>query len=525
MRSNKYINPQGEPVGTRPAATILLLRDQPNGQFEVLMTKRSDNASFAPGVYVFPGGTVDASDTQASEVKTYAMAAIREAFEELGVLLAKDSSGAYVKQELLSAISRSPSGGFSKELAHYGLLPAIDDVLWMCHWITDRDLPKRFDARFYVARMPPHQQPIADETEQFEPTWISPIQALDRCAAGTFQMIFPTIRTLEHLKRFTTVNEVLQACAGDVPIFTSCPRGGLVKGKDVRYMEHESPYGELHLVSPDGKIVHNLDWQYEHPVRLTKNVKRLTCSNAGLMTGPGTNTYIVGEPGNYAVIDPGPNDSEHIAKIAQSVGDQLKYILCTHSHPDHSPGAAKLKALTGGIAPIIGLASRATAKQHSLFVPDREFIENETFSIGDSTLRIVFTPGHAANHVCIELIEDKLLFSGDHILNGSTTIVDPPDGNMNDYIASLDRLAQLDVEYILPAHGYVLGEAIKAITHLKAHRLKREAKVIKAMRLQPGGTHEEWVKVAYDDTPEKLHGIALRSLLAHVERIKLLEMA
>jgi recombination protein RecT len=143
------------------------------------------------------------------------------------------------------------------------------------------------------------------------------------------------------------------------------------------------------------------------------------------------------------------------------------------------------------------------------------------------TLQVVLTPGHAANHLCLILLEDGLLFSGDHILNGSTTIVDPPDGNMTDYLDSLDRLTaacgQHAIEYILPAHGYVLGFATDAIARLKAHRLQREAKVLKAMRERPGGTMEDWVELAYDDVPPRMWPVAQRSLLAHVQRLETLQ--
>jgi recombination protein RecT len=143
------------------------------------------------------------------------------------------------------------------------------------------------------------------------------------------------------------------------------------------------------------------------------------------------------------------------------------------------------------------------------------------------TLQVVHTPGHAANHLCLLLLEDGLLLSGDHILNGSTTVIDPPDGNMADYLDSLDRLDALclehGVDFILPAHGYVLGEARAAIARLKAHRLAREAKVLAAMQAQPDGSMEDWVRLAYDDVPERMWPVAQRSLLAHVERIRMLE--
>ena len=140
------------------------------------------------------------------------------------------------------------------------------------------------------------------------------------------------------------------------------------------------------------------------------------------------------------------------------------------------------------------------------------------------TLKALHTPGHAANHVCFVLEEDGLLFSGDHILNGSTTVVDPPDGNMNGYLDSLDLLAQACSEhaigFIAPAHGYVLGDAPGAIARLKAHRLQREAKVFKVMQAQPDGSMDDWVKLAYDDVDPRIWPVAKRSLLAHVERIQ-----
>jgi glyoxylase-like metal-dependent hydrolase (beta-lactamase superfamily II) len=140
--------------------------------------------------------------------------------------------------------------------------------------------------------------------------------------------------------------------------------------------------------------------------------------------------------------------------------------------------------------------------------------------LGDVTLRAVFTPGHAANHVCFFLAEDRLLFSGDHVLNGSTTIVNPPDGHMGDYLRSLDRLATLEPLFILPAHGHVIGSAKESIARLKAHRLLREKKVLDAVTTLPGSDLPDLVPRAYDDTPREAHGIAQRSLLAHLEKLR-----
>jgi recombination protein RecT len=172
----------------------------------------------------------------------------------------------------------------------------------------------------------------------------------------------------------------------------------------------------------------------------------------------------------------------------------------------------------------LGLPSAPTANAQSQFTPDRALAHMEVLKVGEHSLKVLHTPGHAANHLCLSLLEDGLLFSGDHILNGSTTVVNPPDGDMNQYLDSLDLLASEcrthNLAFILPAHGYVLGFAEQAITQLKAHRLKREAKVLAAMQALPHGSLNEWVALAYDDVPERLWPVAARSLQAHVDRIQ-----
>ena len=467
VRITQLLYPQRQAADLRPAATVLLLRDTADG-IEVLMTRRSMTASFAPGAFVFPGGGIDAADGQChaqssrragqSDLRlTQAIAAIRESFEELGVLLA-------------------------------------------------------------------------------------------RHADGGFFMIFPTLRTLERLQAYTSVDAVLQACASEAPLWTSCPRAGLLAGAEARYMESEAPYGELALVCPDGQIAHALDWQTTEPVKLLKNVLRLTAPNPGVMTGPGTNSYLVGDADTgYIAIDPGPADADHLARLHRAAGGDIRMIVCTHSHPDHSPGAQPLQALcvqAGRAKPaILGLPSAPTARAASAFTPDRVLQNKEHLVLVNAganagvnaelkaqtthTLRVMHTPGHAANHLCLVLLEDGLLFSGDHILNGSTTVVDPPDGNMNAYLDSLDVLnAACDeyaIEFILPAHGYVLGNAKTAIAQLKAHRLKREAKIMAVMQAHPAGTLDDWVPHAYDDVDARIWPVAKRSLLAHVERIQALQ--
>ena len=547
VRPAKLLHAPRPPVRPRPAATVLLLRDGPQG-LEVLMTRRSMTASFAPGAYVFPGGVIDAVDaaahshaqrrpTQDDTRLTQAIAAIRESFEELGILLARHEDGRYADTRDIAAMDRGTP--LAAQCAARGLVLAADEVFLLTHWITDRDLPRRFDVSFLVARMPADQEPVADEAEQFEPVWVRPADALERHRAGQFLIIFPTMRTLERLATYSRVEDVLAGCAHEQPWYVSCPRAGFIGGRDHRFMEHEPPFGELALTCPDGQVLHHLDWQHELAVPLLRNVQRVTCANGGVMTGPGTNSYVVGDSDTgYVVIDPGPEDTEHQERLWRAAGGNIRYIVCSHSHPDHSPGARRLQALCaqhGYRPPILGLSSRPTARAAHRFTPERELNDGErivlTGPTHSHTLRAIHTPGHAANHLCLVLEEDGLLFSGDHVLNGSTTVVDPPDGNMTDYLDSLDRLlavcASDNIEFILPAHGYVLGntqgaayDAADVIRRLKAHRLRREAKILAVMRALPEGSMQDWVARAYDDVPPRMWPIAMRSLIAHVERIR-----
>ena len=545
VRAAQQLHPRKEPVAALPAATLLLLRDGERG-VEVLMTRRSPNASFLPGAYVFPGGRIDAEDRHAHPPartkpgmeglqRAAVLAALRETFEELGVLLAARPDGTPVTAADLQGLDRGLA--LYPQLQSRGWLLAVDSVRALARWTTDRDVPKRFDAAFFAALMPERQEPVADELEQFEPVWVRPHDALARHRAGNFFMIFPTIRTLLWLSAFAGAEQAFAACAQDEPLWNSCPRGGLVDGQAQRFMEHEPPYGELALVCPDGQLEHSLDWQHQLPVPLLRHLRRLTAPNAGVMTGPGTNSYIVGSAhSGYIVIDPSALHMDHVERLLELTAGEVEAIVCTHSHPDHSPAARPLAAacarLTGRTPPVLGLASTATARAASQFTPDRVLGDGERLALRDGehpiTLRVVHTPGHAANHLCLVLEQDGLLFSGDHILSGSTAIIDPPDGDMSAYLDSLDRLAavcqQDNIEFILPAHGHVIGFAARAIAQLKAHRLRREAKVLDAMRSAPQAGPDAWVALAYDDTAEALWPLAKRSLAAHVQRIEQLAL-
>lgn len=252
-------------------------------------------------------------------------------------------------------------------------------------------------------------------------------------------------------------------------------------------------------------------------VQLSTLVARITAPNPGVMTGPGTNTYLIGGE-RLALIDPGPDSEAHLATLLAAVGGRLRWILCTHTHLDHSPGARALQAATG--AEVIGIPAPQHGNQDSTFAPDRVFAHGDALDCGAFTLRAVHTPGHASNHLCYLLEEERLLFTGDHVMQGSTVVINPPDGDMIAYLASLEALLALDIVRIAPGHGHPIDTPHDETRRLIAHRLKREQKVIDAFGANNPATLDELLPIVYSDTPERLHPVARRSLHAHLLKLE-----
>lgn len=246
---------------------------------------------------------------------------------------------------------------------------------------------------------------------------------------------------------------------------------------------------------------------------LAPGVRRLLAPNPSMMTGPGTNTYLLGSK-EIAVIDPGPLIPEHLNSVRKLAAAPIKWILVTHTHPDHSPGAALLAEATG--AEKIGRAPPQGNHQDQTFSPDRIPEDGDAFETPEFRLQMIHTPGHASNHLCYLHAANGFLFTGDHIINGSTVVIDPPDGSMGDYLRSLDRLKSLDIKAILPGHGEVMHDPQQEIDWLIKHRREREAKVIAALKRQPNATSRELVPLVYDDVDEERHDLAAHSLLAHL---------
>jgi len=251
-------------------------------------------------------------------------------------------------------------------------------------------------------------------------------------------------------------------------------------------------------------------------VTLNPMVRRITAPNPGMMTGPGTNTYLIG--GNeVAVIDPGPEIDSHRDTILSAVGKRLRWILCTHTHLDHSPGARALHAATG--APVHGRSAPQDGRQDSGFAPQRVLDHGDIVDCGMFRLRALHTPGHASNHLCYLLEGHGLLFTGDHVMQGSTVVISPPDGDMVAYLRSLNLLLGMDLKEIAPGHGHVIPGPHEEVRKIIAHRLQRERKVIDAFARRNPATLDELVPLVYDDVSPRLHQAARRSLHAHLIKL------
>lgn len=252
-------------------------------------------------------------------------------------------------------------------------------------------------------------------------------------------------------------------------------------------------------------------------VQLSPLVRRITAPNPGPLTGPGTNTYILGKK-NIIVLDPGPDDPVHLAAILAATGNSIDYIVVTHTHEDHSPGAKPLAEKTGAL--LVGRLCKDDGYQDTTFQANRNIPQGETLHTGELTLEAIDTPGHVGNHVCYLLREEGMLFSGDHIMEGSTVVIIPPGGDMADYISSLKKMLDYPIQSIAPGHGLLIKTPTEYVNYLIAHRLKREQKVIDGLRRSGRVSLEELTKVVYDDVDPAMHSIASISLWAHLLKLE-----
>ena len=268
-------------------------------------------------------------------------------------------------------------------------------------------------------------------------------------------------------------------------------------------------------------FVRDITFEYGKPDRVSPLIRRVVANNPGPFTFTGTGVYIIGQ-GEVAVIDPGPDLPEHLdALLAATKGETIKAILTTHTHADHSPLAHPLAARTGAViygraAPGADAAAIKLEEDHdALYRPDIVVADGQKITGPGWTLEAIATPGHASNHVCYALLEENALFSGDHVMGWSTTVISPPDGDMSDYYASLDKVARRGFATLWPTHGPPITDVATFVGEYKAHRLDRERQILEQLAAGHGRIRE-MVPVMYAAVDKGLYPAASHSVLAHM---------
>jgi glyoxylase-like metal-dependent hydrolase (beta-lactamase superfamily II)/8-oxo-dGTP pyrophosphatase MutT (NUDIX family) len=511
---------------------------------QLLFLQRNPGASAFAGAFVFPGGTLEPADhdrelwqrvlgLSAEEADrrlnlnegalSYWIAAVRECYEESGILLTVDRDGASVPASRVAQLVSRRHALNARELTFKDFLLQEDlylpggQMVYFAHWITPKVRPRRFDTRFFVIAAPPDQEVQHDNTETVESRWMRPADVLERVKKGEIKMVSATQLIVAGLSRFTAPADALS----QLRALPSVPmnRPVVAQGREgAKFFRHtDAVYAEVLWSDPQESGESTYDMLPDVPKRLDRYVTRVLAPNPGFMTGPGTNSYLVGGR-ELIAIDPGPADAAHISALVAAAGGRLRWIVLTHTHRDHSPGAIALHEATG--APIAGRAARADSG-HDAQVPfDRVLEDGDVVQVDGVQLQVVHTPGHASNHLCYLLPETRMLFTGDHVVQGSTVVIAPPDGNMNAYLRSLERLKSLDVAILAPGHGYLIGQPQIEAGRLIAHRLAREGKVRTALAHAGGSaTLEALLPKVYDDVPAAIHPVAARSLQAHLEKL------
>jgi glyoxylase-like metal-dependent hydrolase (beta-lactamase superfamily II)/8-oxo-dGTP pyrophosphatase MutT (NUDIX family) len=468
----------------RPASTLVIVRDGPHG-LEVLLTIRPRSMRFMGGAAVFPGGAVSSPDRDPrwEQVSTLSgtdaaallgeedarvalgafVCALRESFEEVGFIIGSGTEG------LARGSSLEPEAWLAACLEE-GVRLATDRLVPAGRWVTPLGAPVRFDARFFIVATDHAWEPVPDPAEVESCLWVTPAEALARLAAGSLMMAPPTIEMLQRLAAHTTTDGALDA------------------------LNRDGVLGAGNVIS----------------VRLSPMVHVVLAPNPGVMTGPGTNTYIVGT-GPTMIIDPAVDDPTYLDAVTEAAGE-VAAILVTHRHGDHVGGAAALSQRTG--APVRAFGVDTIGGVTGLPIEDEEVIE-----FGGARLIALHTPGHASDHLCFLLDGAASLFSGDNVLGEGTSVIAPPDGHMGDFLGSLERLSKLPLDRIYPGHFRPLDGGSHVLEGLLLHRKARGEAIAAAIKEGPRAI-EEIVEVAYADTPSHLHPVAQLSALAHLEMLQ-----
>lgn len=532
----------------RQSATVVVLR-RADAAMQVLLLRRSERSGdINSGASVFPGGLVDAADHDGAALcaglddaqasarlglpgggLSFWFAAMRECFEEAGLLYATTAANGALSAAQLAAIAAQRAALNRHELdmaalcRRFDIRLAADRLLYLDHWLTPPGVPKRYDTRFFLTEVPPLQVASQDDRETDDQQWLTPAQALQR--RNELRLAPPTYRILERLQRLGSVDAALAHARALRAVPCTMPRLA-IGAKGLRPVFPDEPaYAEIARCDPDGNGGHRCELTPGPAVRLSPRLIRVTAPNGSVMTGPGTNTYLIGggEHNEWAVLDPGPDDAVHLEAIVAAAPGPIRWIFVTHTHPDHSPAARALAQRSG--APVHGMRPLHAEWQDTSFAPTVELAGGEVFELpgpdGGSTLRVLHTPGHAANHLCYLLEQERMLFTGDHVMQGSTVVINPPDGDMRAYLGSLRELLALELDWLAPGHGFLIPEPRRALQAIIDHRLAREAKVLAALPADGARRSEdELLARVYDDAPAQVMHVARRSLRAHLLKLR-----
>jgi glyoxylase-like metal-dependent hydrolase (beta-lactamase superfamily II)/8-oxo-dGTP pyrophosphatase MutT (NUDIX family) len=552
MQASDVVSPPTPSPDARPpraSASLVVVRDAAHG-IEVLLSRRAERGDHNSGAWVFPGGIVDPGDAHAhaccsgiddasanarlgvaSGALSYFVAAVRECFEESGLLFAIDARGELVRLDGDDGAAlrawRGPLHRGERSMTElcraFGLTLALDRLVYLSHWLTPLGRAKRFDTRFFIAAAPPAQTAEFDGTEMVEQLWLRPADALAR--AVELKLMTPTQTTLRLIGQHANVSAVLAWARAPREIALIMPRVGSGHQGMRPVLPDEPAWAEIGRLDPAGHGTSCYDIQVGTPVRLSPRLIRVTANNGSMMTGPGTNTYLIGggARNEWAVIDPGPLVPAHVDAIVAAAPGPIRWIFATHTHNDHSPACVPLKARSGAV--VHGRVAAHPQWQDASFAPDVHLQGGERFELPapeglTTTLHAIHTPGHASNHICYLLEEEKLLFTGDHVMQQSTVVINPPDGDMAAYIASLRELSGHDLDWLAPGHGFLMARPAQAMQAIVAHRLRREAKVVDAMRALGPADADALLARVYDDVRPRLLAMAMRSLTAHLYKLR-----
>ncbi len=476
------------------AAVILLRQNTDPTNPEVFWVKRSHQLSFLPGFHAFPGGQLDPGDVDvrvrnSPDAQTAAMisGAARELFEELGVLVARGSES-LTKGQRASLLDDLESGRMSWPtlLDHYDLNLESADFIFVGRWVTPPFSPRRFDTWFFLVSCPVRQEPRVVPGELAQGEWITAQSAYQRWLSAQVLAAPPTLHALKTLA------------------------GGITPDLVERFLAIPQAHGE--------------------PVRRIEFQPNYICFPVRTPTKPPathTNCYLIYNDQQFLVLDPGSPDEDEQRALATcvdeliSAGRKVREIVLTHVHPDHVGGVNALRDHLNDALQVAAHVHTAEALDH--IHVDRLIQDDEVITLEGApriSLRALYTPGHARGHLCFHDENTGVLFTGDNIVGVGSVLIDPPQGNVRDYLNSLARLRALpNLTVLFGGHGPAMAIPYRKIDEYIAHRVEREEKILNAVRAG-AATTKEIVANVYTDVHPKAHAMAERAVLAHLEKLE-----